>query len=168
MTTEFDDANKQMARAVASAAEDNYRTYRESADKAMLDLPKAQARIAELEAEIERLKAGGCARDQGTTQYCAEAADALRRLAELEAEVEHLRGHFQSQALEPAESRPGPILQPEGSPGCGSGAVRSRAVRVPDGGGGLSLDQVWSWTATMADIGAPKGAGNSECRPYLP
>ena len=24
--------------------------------------------------EIERLRAGGCARDQGTTQYCAEAA----------------------------------------------------------------------------------------------
>jgi hypothetical protein len=24
--------------------------------------------------EIERLKAGGCARDQSTTQYCAEAA----------------------------------------------------------------------------------------------
>jgi len=28
--------------------------------------------------EIERLRAGGCARDQSTTQYCAEAA----RLAE--------------------------------------------------------------------------------------
>ena len=35
-------------------------------------------------AEIERLRAGGCARDQGTTQYCAEAA----RLA---AENERLR-----------------------------------------------------------------------------
>ena len=34
--------------------------------------------------EIERLRAGGCARDQGTTQYCAEAA----RLA---AENERLR-----------------------------------------------------------------------------
>ena len=34
--------------------------------------------------EIERLRAGGCARDQGLTQYCAEAA----RLA---AEVERLR-----------------------------------------------------------------------------
>ena len=26
-----------------------------------------------LRAEVERLKAGGCARDQGTTQFCAEA-----------------------------------------------------------------------------------------------
>lgn len=40
-------------------------------------------------AEIERLRAGGCARDQGTTQYCAEAA----RLA---ADNERLRA-----ALEP-------------------------------------------------------------------
>lgn len=29
---------------------------------------------AEAAAEIARLKAGGCARDQGLTQYCAEAA----------------------------------------------------------------------------------------------
>lgn len=34
--------------------------------------------------EIERLRAGGCARDQGTTQYCAEAA-------KLAAENERLR-----------------------------------------------------------------------------
>ena len=34
--------------------------------------------------EIERLRAGGCARDQGTTQYCAEAA-------KLAAENEKLR-----------------------------------------------------------------------------
>ena len=30
--------------------------------------------LREAAAEIERLRAGGCARDQGTTQYCAEAA----------------------------------------------------------------------------------------------
>ena len=35
-------------------------------------------------AEVERLRAGGCARDQGTTQYCAEAA-------KLAAEIERLR-----------------------------------------------------------------------------
>ena len=35
-------------------------------------------------AEIARLRAGGCARDQGTTQYCAEAA-------KLAAENERLR-----------------------------------------------------------------------------
>lgn len=33
----------------------------------------AERRIVELEAEVERLRAGGCARDQRTTQYCAEA-----------------------------------------------------------------------------------------------
>jgi len=38
----------------------------------------------EAAAEIERLRAGGCARDQGTTQYCAEAA-------KLAAENERLR-----------------------------------------------------------------------------
>lgn len=30
-------------------------------------------RLTDAEAEIERLRAGGCARDQTTTQYCAEA-----------------------------------------------------------------------------------------------
>jgi hypothetical protein len=39
--------------------------------------------VAEKDAEINRLRAGGCARDQGLTQYCAEAAA-------LTAEVERL------------------------------------------------------------------------------
>jgi hypothetical protein len=38
-----------------------------------------------LQAEVERLRAGGCARDQTTTQFCAEAVT-------LRAEVERLRG----------------------------------------------------------------------------
>ena len=33
--------------------------------------------------EIERLRAGGCARDQGTTQYCAEAAKKDAEIASL-------------------------------------------------------------------------------------
>jgi len=33
--------------------------------------------------EIERLRAGGCARDQGTTQYCAEAAQKDAEIASL-------------------------------------------------------------------------------------
>ena len=45
------------------------------------DMIKRQA------AEIARLKAGGCARDQTTTQYCAEAAA-------LAAEIERLRGEL--------------------------------------------------------------------------
>jgi len=39
--------------------------------------------------EIERLRAGGCARDQTTTQYCAEAA-------QMAAEVERLRAALQN------------------------------------------------------------------------
>jgi hypothetical protein len=35
--------------------------------------------------EIERLRSGGCARDQGLTQYCAEAAALTARVAQLEA-----------------------------------------------------------------------------------
>lgn len=34
---------------------------------------RAHTRIAELTAEITRLREGGCAREQGATQYCAEA-----------------------------------------------------------------------------------------------
>ena len=33
--------------------------------------------------EIERLRVGGCARDQGTTQYCAEAAKKDAEIASL-------------------------------------------------------------------------------------
>jgi phage host-nuclease inhibitor protein Gam len=39
--------------------------------------------------ELDRLQAGGCARDQSTTQYCAEAA----RLAK---EIERLRAALQA------------------------------------------------------------------------
>lgn len=50
-------------------------------------IDRQAATIAEQAAEIGRLRAGGCARDQTTTQYCAEAVglrkenDALRALA---------------------------------------------------------------------------------------
>lgn len=37
--------------------------------------------------EIERLRAGGCARNQGLTQYCAEVADAVRAEREACAKV---------------------------------------------------------------------------------
>jgi len=43
--------------------------------------------------EIDRLRAGGCARDQGTTQYCAEAA-------KLAAENERLRAALERMLLE--------------------------------------------------------------------
>ena len=37
-----------------------------------------------LRARVAELEAGGCARDQGTTQYCAEAVALQKRVAELE------------------------------------------------------------------------------------
>ena len=40
--------------------------------------------------EIARLRAGGCARDQGLTQYCAEAA----RLAEENADIRRLANKY--------------------------------------------------------------------------
>jgi len=42
--------------------------------------------ITALRAEVERLRSGGCARDQGTTQYCAEAAILAAKVGKLEAE----------------------------------------------------------------------------------
>ena len=42
-----------------------------------------QDQINRLTAEVERLRAGGCARDQRTTQFCAEAValeDEVKRL----------------------------------------------------------------------------------------
>lgn len=41
-------------------------------------------------AEIERLRSGGCARDQGLTQYCAEAMVFAGEVSVLRAEVEVL------------------------------------------------------------------------------
>ena len=48
------------------------------------DIDELVSQITALRAEVKRLRAGGCARDQNTTQYCAEAS----RLA---AENERLR-----------------------------------------------------------------------------
>jgi chromosome segregation ATPase len=48
-----------------------------------LDSGEYKLRAEKAEAEVARLKAGGCARDQRLTQYCAEAA----RLAEENAKL---------------------------------------------------------------------------------
>ena len=50
------------------------------------DNAERDAVIRHQKAEIERLRAGGCARDQGTTQYCAEAAILAAKVGKLEAE----------------------------------------------------------------------------------
>ena len=47
--------------------------------------------VAWLVAEVERLQAGGCARDQTTTQYCAEVIGRDAEIAGLRAEVERLK-----------------------------------------------------------------------------
>ena len=44
-----------------------------------------------LRREIARLRAGGCARNQRTTQYCAEAADRETTIKALRAEIEEAR-----------------------------------------------------------------------------
>jgi hypothetical protein len=46
--------------------------------------------LREAAKEIERLRAGGCARDQSTTQYCAEAAAKAAEITRLTGEVERL------------------------------------------------------------------------------
>ena len=57
---------------------------RDKADENYEMLGNIHEPLLEAADEIERLRAGGCARDQGTTQYCAEAA-------KLAAENERLR-----------------------------------------------------------------------------
>jgi hypothetical protein len=47
--------------------------------------------VAWLVAEAERLQSGGCARDQRTTQYCAEVIGRDAEIASLRAEVERLK-----------------------------------------------------------------------------
>jgi cell division septum initiation protein DivIVA len=49
-------------RAATALFDDCHAIMREAADE-----------IERLRAEVERLRAGGCARDQTTTQFCAEA-----------------------------------------------------------------------------------------------
>lgn len=49
-----------------------------------------QSLVEEAADEITRLRAGGCARDQGTTQYCVEAARLADKVGKLEAEAHSL------------------------------------------------------------------------------
>jgi hypothetical protein len=56
---------------------------------------------AEAADEIERLRAGGCARDQNTTQFCAIAVAAEARVKELEAALTRYGGHLDACAITP-------------------------------------------------------------------
>ena len=58
--------------------------------RAMLEAAEVCKRAAD---EIERLRRNtGCARNQGTTQFCAEALDAQREIARLRAELRSYTG----------------------------------------------------------------------------
>lgn len=64
-------------------------------DEAAAEISRLRAAIGETlleredaRAEVERLRAGGCARDQGTTQYCAEAAKLAAENEKLRAALE--------------------------------------------------------------------------------
>ncbi len=47
--------------------------------------------IQELRAEISSLQSGGCARDQSTTQFCAEAVEVGEKLGAMRRHVERCR-----------------------------------------------------------------------------
>lgn len=69
------DANKM----VETPRTDDQETYGRNRDWA--DFSRTLEReLAAANAEIARLKAGGCARDQRTTQFCAEAVDLAQKL----------------------------------------------------------------------------------------
>lgn len=82
----------------------------------------AAALIESQAAEIERLQAGGCARDQTTTQYCAEAVAFAAEAAELRAEVERLKDPWR-----PIEEAP-----KDGTPIVGAETYRYQPYK-PDG-----------------------------------
>ena len=78
-------------------------------------------------AEIARLKAGGCARDQTTTQYCAEAAAFAAEIDRLRAELGAATGYMLNAKidLETGASKRTAIATIEG------GLRRARAAVLP-------------------------------------
>jgi chromosome segregation ATPase len=60
-------------------------------DQAVGCIEDANAEREQLQAEAERLKAGGCARDQSTTQFCAEAVALKAENARLREAMEMAR-----------------------------------------------------------------------------
>ena len=78
-------------------------------------------------AEIARLKAGGCARDQTTTQYCAEAAALAAEIRRLRGELSAATGYMLNAKidLETGASKRTAIATIEG------GLRRARAAVLP-------------------------------------
>ncbi len=63
------------------------KTWRHEAAVNALRVVKVERERDDARAEVERLKAGGCARDQRTTQFCAEAVALQRENERLRAEL---------------------------------------------------------------------------------
>jgi len=62
--------------------------YEQGVENMITGLWDAANEIEKLRAEVDRLKRSiGCARDQRSTQYCAEALDAQREMERLRAEL---------------------------------------------------------------------------------
>jgi hypothetical protein len=78
MTITTEEAERLAQRLANDAEAPQTARYQPYTDHAMINAAAALRSLAAerdaLQAEVERLKAGGCARDQGTTQFCAEAA----------------------------------------------------------------------------------------------
>ena len=104
----------------------------------------AIAKIAELRAEIERLRAGGCARDQGLTQYCAEAVG-------LAAEIERLRAATQWRPIddEARNGEPYELLTDNGRVEIGYWHLASAAAARPD----IGKRFPWAFIDTTQDTG---------------
>lgn len=83
-------------------------TVEESCANHSLNVIVLQKRIAELEAA---LKNKGCARDQTTTQYCAEVIERDKRIAELEAALATARRDAMEEAAKIAENCEYPWLE---------------------------------------------------------
>lgn len=59
-----------------------------------IDRRETQRERDDARREVERLRAGGCARDQRTTQYCAEAAWLKAELDRVRRELEKTNGRL--------------------------------------------------------------------------
>jgi hypothetical protein len=76
-------------RALKIAAEDM--EHMEAPGEWVLPVTQAHSVIVRQREEIARLRAGGCARDQSTTQYCVEAAHKAAYIAKADRKIQRWR-----------------------------------------------------------------------------
>jgi len=65
-------------------------------DHSVIEIETAIAEAVNLRAEVERLRAGGCARDQNTTQYCSEAVTLEAKLKDMHNRFVRLENDYDS------------------------------------------------------------------------